>query len=228
MLLTLHNEKQHAQREHLCELKTSASGMHTEFSSEWPEYRKFKPNQAVLHSNPTKSHFATFTNDNYQLQTSSNTCSNQSPLEAKFFLREVINQNSEHLLSVYTQSCTCLFSTAKMYCCYFSKPRRATRLWFEQAVVWVLLINKTAGDKVWCGNNHTHSWGFNTSNWHILFFNKTKKFNTWIAVKIKGQNIFEDSSLWSKTGQVPETFSVLSFKESSSWIVLIHLSFAKH
>lgn len=37
MLLTLHNEKQHAQREHLCKKKKSASAMHTEFSSEWPE-----------------------------------------------------------------------------------------------------------------------------------------------------------------------------------------------
>lgn len=37
MLLTLHNEKQHAQREHLWERKTCASGMHTELSSEWPQ-----------------------------------------------------------------------------------------------------------------------------------------------------------------------------------------------
>lgn len=169
-----------------------------------------------------------FTSDNYQLQTSSNTHSNQPPLEAEFFLREVIHQVSVHLLSVYTQSCTCLFSTAKTYCCNFSKPRRATRLWFEQAVVCMFLINKTAGDKVWCGNNHTHSWGFNTSNWHILLFNKTKEFNKWVAIKIKRQNIFEDSSLWSKTGQGAKTFSALSLQKSSSWIVLIHLSFGKY
>lgn len=138
-------------------------------------HMKFEPNQAVLHCNPRMSHFAMFPSDNYQLQTSSNICSNQPSLEAEFFPREVIHQNSEHSLSMYTQSCTCFFSTAKTYCYYFSKPRKATRLWFEQAVVCMLLINKTASDKVWCGNYHTHSWGFNTSSRHILFFDKTKK-----------------------------------------------------
>lgn len=66
-------------------------------------HMRFEPDQVVLHSNPRMSHFAMFTSDNYQLQTSSNTCSNQPPLEAEFFLREVIHQNSEHSLSVYTQ-----------------------------------------------------------------------------------------------------------------------------
>lgn len=169
-----------------------------------------------------------FTSDNYQLQTSSNTCNNQLALEAEFFWGKSFIKTQIIYFQCTLKSCTCLFSPAKTYCCYFSKPRRATRLWSNQAVVCMLLINKTAGDKEWCGNNHTHSWGFNTSNWHILFFNKTKKLNTWIDIEIKRQNIFEGSSLWSKTGQVPKSFSVLSFEKRSSWIVLIHLFFGMY